>query len=139
MTNKENAINIFGLIINLIALFIVLYFQFKDPQTSIILFFGIIGLILLYFILSYPLSSFVKKMKQINYNTHLIHETKKDLNNLKDKFELRGEISDLKSKMNLLEKITKNKKAQIIDPRWIIIGLIILLVLLYLRSKGYLG
>jgi len=135
---KENLINLFGAIISSIALFITIYLQLKDPQTGVLLFLGIIGLIALYFIISYLISLFVKKMNQINLNTQKIIETKKDLNNLKTMFNLRGEISDLKSKMNVLELYIKKKKAQItIDPRWVILLLILLLLFLYLKSKGY--
>jgi len=140
MEYKEQ-INIIGFVINLFALFIVLYFQFKEPQTGIIFFLGIVVLVVIYFIVSYPLDIFKKKFNQINFNTKDLNEIKKDLNNLKDKFELRKEVSDLKSKMNLLELlIFKKKKALIpIDPRIIILLLILLFLFLYLKSKGYFG
>jgi len=131
-----DSINLLGLIINLIALFIVLYFQFKDPQTGMLLFFGVIGFVVLYFIVSYPINFIIKRMRQIDSNTYTINEVRKDLNNLKDKFSLRGEISDLKSKMGLLEILFNKRKRGQIDPRIIIIIIIIILLLLYLRSKG---
>ena len=131
-----DSINLLGLVINLIALFIVLYFQFKDPQTGILFFFGVVGFIVLYFIVSYPINLIIKEIRQIDFNTHTISDIRKDLNNLKDKFNLRGEVSDLKSKMNLLEILINKKKRGQIDPRIIIIIIIIILLLLYLRSKG---
>lgn len=133
MTDNKFIVDIFGVLVSIIAIVITLYFQFQDPLTGIIWVFGTLIFIVIYFSISYPINIIFKKISQINYNTNLLKELKKDLNNLKDSLRLREEISDIKAKMNLL--IPKTKKGQI-DPRWIVIFIIIIWMFFYLRSKG---
>ena len=129
-----NTVSILGLIISLIGIFITTYFQFKDPQTGNLLFLGILVFVVVYFIVSYV----VGKFNQVNKNTFLIIELKKDLNNLKDDFNMIRDVSKLEARTSFLENILfkmKNKRGQI-DPRWVIILIILILLFFYLRSKG---
>jgi len=135
---KSQVINIFGISISLIALGIAVYEQFRDPQTGIFLFFGILIFVVLYFIISYPIAKLKQKFNQIDKHNYLIFEIKKDLNKIKDNLDMIMNYAKLEARLSFLENKMKNKKGQfIIDPRWILIGIIILLLILYLRSKGY--
>ena len=63
-----------------------------------------------------------------------INLIEKDLNKLKETININKDISELKSQIFLLkEMITKNKKGQI-DPRWIIIIILIILTILFLMQ-----
>lgn len=94
--------------------------------------------VLLYFIISYPFAILKQKFNQINRHNILIIEIKKDLNKIKENIDMIMDNVRLKARLFFLENKMKNKKAQfVIDPRWILIGIIILLVILYLRSKSY--
>lgn len=138
---KSQIVNILGIVIGLIALGIAVYEQFKDPQTGMLFFLGILAFVALYFIVSYPIAILRQRFNQINNNSLLISEIKKDLNNLKGMINIIIDTARLTSKVDFLEREVikmKNKRGQI-DPRWIILLIIIILLLLYLKSKGYLG
>ena len=63
-----------------------------------------------------------------------INLIEKDLNKLKETININKDISELKSQIFLLkEMITKNKKGQI-DPRWILIIILIILTILFLMQ-----
>ncbi len=135
---KSQIINIFGIFIGLIALGIAVYEQFKDPQSGMLFFLGILAFVSLYFIVSYPMAVLRQRFNQINKHNYLISEIKKDLNKIKGNLNMIMDNAELKARLSFLENKMKNKKGQfVIDPRWILIGIIILLVILYLRSKGY--
>ena len=136
--SKSQIINIFGIFIGLAALVIAGYAQFQNPKTGVIFFISILVFVLLYFIISYPFAILKQKFNQINRHNILIIEIKKDLNKIKENIDMIMDNAKLKARLSFLENKMKNKKAQfVIDPRWILIGIIILLVILYLRSKGY--
>jgi len=136
---KSQIINIFGIFIGLAALIIAGYAQFQNPKTGTIFFISILGSVLLYFIISYPIAILKQKFNQIDRHNYFIFEIKKDLNKIKDNINMIMDNAKLGARLSFLESKMKNKKGQfVIDPRWILIGIIILLVILYLRSKGYL-
>ena len=92
--------------------------------------------IILYFIVSYFVTKFLRWFVNINKNDLLIFELRKDLNNLKNEINSIKDISDLKARVSVLEKM--KKKGQI-DPRIIILIIILVLFLLYLKSTGIFG
>lgn len=64
----------------------------------------------------------------------------KDLNNINNKISIITDAAKLDARLSFLEKNflkMQNKRGQI-DPRWVIILIIIILLFLYLRSKGIL-
>lgn len=136
---KSQITNILGIFIGLIALGIATYVQFKDPKTGMIFFLVILGFVVLYFIVAYPIVILRQRFNQIKNNSLLISKIKKGLNNINDKINNITDTAKLDVRLSFLEKRLlnmKNKKAQI-DPRWIILLIIIILLILYLRSKGY--
>jgi len=136
---KYKRTNILGIIINIIALEIVVYGLFKDPQTGTLFALGILIFIALYFIVSYPLIILKQRFNEIKINNLAISEIRKDLNKIKDNIDMILNTAKLDARLSFLEKRflkVKNKKGQI-DPRWILILIIIILLMLYLKSKGY--
>ena len=137
MSKKElGFVDYVGIIVSVFAGFISVLAQYNDPQTSFILFFALIGFILLYFLFSWPIDFFRRKFRIIDFNKNNIETIRKDLNNIRERLDLKEEISDLSARVSLIEKSRMNNKKGQIDPRWIIIIIIIILLILFLRSKG---
>ena len=138
---KDYAINriieFVGIIVSVLAGFITVYAQSKDPQTGIILFLSLIGAIFIFFLISWPIDYFRKKMKMIEKNANKISTIEKDLNIVKDKLNFMSNMAKLDKRISIIENTlkTKNKRGQI-DPRWVLIIIILILLYLYLRSKG---
>ncbi|MBS3140629.1 hypothetical protein J4405_00620 [Candidatus Woesearchaeota archaeon] len=126
-----------GIIISLFAGLISTYGQFKYPQTSFFLFLALMGTIVFYFVISWPMGYFKEKFKIIDNTNKEIETIKKDLNIIKDKLNFKSDVAKLDTRISVIEELIKmkNRKGQI-DPRWIVLILIIILFLLYLRSKG---
>ena len=134
---KLNIISIFGLIVNIIALEIVIYVLFKDPQTGTLFALGILIFVALYFVISFPIAILKQRFNQIKENSSSIFELKKGLNNINNKINMMMDAAKLDARLSFLEKgLLKMKKKGQIDPRWIIIIIIIILIILYLKSKG---
>ena len=134
--DKSQAINIAGLVIGLIALNLMLYGQFNDPQTGIIIVFGVVGFIAFYFVVSYLITNLIVRLKQIQNNEDSIFEIKKDLNRLKDNINMIEGNAKLDARLSFLESKMKNKRGQI-DPRIVILAIIVFLLVLYARTKGW--
>jgi|TARA_Y100000310_G_scaffold345846_1_gene471136 flagellar motor component MotA len=129
--------SIVGIILTLVVGIISVIAQYQTPQTNILIFLALIGAIVFYFIISYPLSIVKSKLKSINNNSRSIKRISKDLNIIKDRLEFKREVDELKIRINSLENLIKMKgKKGNIDPRWIIIVVILILFVLFLRSKG---
>jgi|SaaInlStandDraft_6_1057023.scaffolds.fasta_scaffold147745_2 hypothetical protein len=136
MTKKQKSVDYAGLIVSALAGLISIWAQYNDPETSILSFLLIIGAILIYFIISWPIGIFKRRFRIIDTNKNSIEAIRKDLNNVKERLDLKGELSDLSARVSLIEKVKmKNKRGQI-DPRWIVIIIIIVLLILFLRDKG---
>ncbi len=136
--NRTDLVSYVGIIVSILIGLITLYGQSKDPQTSLLLFLSLIGAIFLFFLISWPIDYFKKKFKSIDKNVLDIKEIKKDLNIIKDKLNFKKDMSDLNTKILVIENMLKirNKRGQI-DPRWILIVIIIFLFYLYIKSKGF--
>jgi len=135
---KNNKASILGIIINVLALEIVVYGLFKDSQKGALFALGILVFITLYFMISYLITVTKKKFEDIKTNNILILDIKEDLNKLKDNINIIKDTAKLDVRLSFLEgKLLKmkNKKGQI-DPRWIILIIIIILTILYLKTKG---
>jgi len=131
-------INTLGIIIALISLVITGYLQFKDPQTGMIFVLGILIFLVLYFIISFPIIKLIERLHQIRKNTSTIEAIQKDLNKIKGTLDIITDTVKLNLRLDSLERkmeSKRNKKAQI-DPRIIILIIILFLLVLYLRVKG---
>ena len=101
---KYKGTNILGLILSFVALNITVYGQFKDPQTGTFFFLGILVFVALYFIVSYPIFILKQKFNQIENNSSLILEIKKDLNKLNENINIITDTAKLNARVSLLEK-----------------------------------
>jgi len=129
--------DIIGILVTFFAGVISFYAQSRDPQTGIILFLALLGAIILYFIISYPISIYKEKVNQINRNTEDIKKIKEHLNIINDKLNFRRDIEEVNLKISKLEGLLNIKgKRGATDPRWIVIIIILILLYLFLRSKG---
>ena len=77
MKYEGNIINKISLILAILIPLVSFYYQFKNPQTGLILFIMILVFIFLYFLLSYPINVIIKKFKQIDKNTERYYKSKK--------------------------------------------------------------
>jgi hypothetical protein len=135
---RSNYVSYIGIIVSILAGIISVYVQNKEPQTGLFLFLALIGAIIFYFLISWPVEYFRKKMKMIDLNSKKIEDMGKDLNIVQDKLNFKSDVSKLDTRISVLEQLLKmknNKKGQI-DPRWVVIIIILILLYLYLRSKG---
>ena len=114
------------------------YAQSKDPQTGLFLFLALAGAIFLYFLVSWPINFIKKKIKNVDDNSEEIGLVRKDLNSINEKLNFKESINMLDKKIYVIEEVLKmkNKRGQI-DPRIILIIIIIVLFFLYLKSKGW--
>ncbi len=144
MVNDKDKVKILpnlGLIVNFLALAIAIYGLFKEPKIADIIFLiSILIFIAFYYVVSYFIRNFLGKLEQIEKNRLAISDIQKDLNKINDNVSNMKEVAKLSAKVSFLEKILvnkmKNKKSQI-DPRWVILLIIILLLILYARSQGW--
>jgi len=136
-TKKGNFVSYVGIVVSILAGIISFYAQSKDPQTGLLLFLSLIGTIFIFFLISWPVEYFRKKIRIIELNNRSINNIGKDLNILKDKLNFKEDVAKLDTRISVIEQIfrMKNKRGQI-DPRWIVIIIILILLFLYLRSKG---
>ncbi len=137
MNYKGDKVSIVGILVSVFAGFISLYSQSKDPQTGLLLFLLLLGAIFLFFLASRPIDFLKKRFNNIDKNSKNIELIKKDLNIIKDKLNFRRDMTDLNTRISVIENLfkMKNKKGQI-DPRWILILIILFLFYLYMKSKG---
>jgi len=103
-STKIQTINIISLIIGIMSLGFAGYLQFKDPQTGLIFFLGILIFIALYFIVSYLITKLMRKLNQITNSVLLIDEFKKDLNKVNDKLDHLRDTARLDARLSLIEK-----------------------------------
>ena len=82
---KNEFTNKIAIIISIIIATISSYTQSKEPQTEVTIFLGLLILIFIIFLISYPINIFKEKLNQINENTKMMQIMKEDLNSLKDK------------------------------------------------------
>ncbi|GEM_PF-1064792 len=127
-----------GMIISIAVGIISTYAQSKDPQTGLFLFLALAGAIFLYFLVSWPINFIKKKIKNVDDNSEEIGLVRKDLNSINEKLNFKESINMLDKKIYVIEEVLKmkNKRGQI-DPRIILIIIIIVLFFLYLKSKGW--
>lgn len=101
---RQKLTNTIGILISILIGLTSFYAQTQNPETGITIFLALLGIILLYFLASYPLSIAKEKINQININSENIKKIKEDLNSIKDKIKIRKEIEDLKARILKLEK-----------------------------------
>jgi len=105
----------------------------KDPvdqARSVIYFVAILG----YLGLLYIASWFTEKVKLY---TNKINENAESINKIREEIETNKRLSELDKRVSILEKIKGNKRGSI-DPKWILLIILLLLFYLYLRSIGLL-
>jgi len=107
VNGRMQIVNILSVILAVASLVFAGYGQFKDPQTGMIFFLGILIFVVLYFIVSFPIIKFVQGTNQIKKNSLLIIEIKKDLNNLNDKIDNIKDVAKLNVRLSSLEKNLK--------------------------------
>ena len=131
---KINFTNLFGILVSVLAAIITLLFGTGDSITGILILLGIFVFVLLFFLISWPIYILSDKLRIIDANSDSILAIQKDLNSLKQRMHLHKNIADLKARVTNME-LSLMKKGQI-DPRWIIILIIIILMVLFLRQRG---
>jgi len=132
--------NFIAILVGVLVVLISSYVQLRSPQTGLLLFLSLIGAIFLYFLTSWTIVYFRVRTRKIEHNRRSIEELRKDLNNVKERLDIREEMYNLSSRVSTIEqlhKMMRNKKGQI-DPRWVLIVIIIILFILFLRVKGIL-
>lgn len=122
-------------IITLIIAVIAIYFQINPPQTatdkqtSLILF----SALLLIFTISY---FFINIFKNIKANEQQIDMNTSELRKIKEQMKFDSKLNDLDKRISIFERIM-NKRGEL-DPRVVLIAIMLVLLYLYLRSLGLL-
>ena len=137
---KKDWLTIISNITLLVATVIPLYFLFvispKQITTQVLVIFGIIiGTIFFTIFLIWVRDKYKKMINDIENNKKELEEIKKDLN-FKELF------NKMDIRLSVIEELMKNqkrgKRGQV-DPRWIAIIILIILLILFLRQVGFLG
>ena len=128
-----------GILVSIIIGFIGTYGQIKNPQTSIIIFTVLLGGVVVYFLVTYTSSAIKEKISQINKNTESIELVNKGLNSIKETLHVRKDIDKLQVRMIGLEQMLgiQGKKGVVVNPQWVMIIIMIILLIVYMRSKGW--
>ena len=135
---KDEITNKLAILISIAIAIISSYGQTKDQETGVILFLGLLIMIIIYFLISYPLHFLKEKLNQTDENTRTIKKVKEDLNSLKEQINYNKQLENLKIKCAVMENMMlKNKRGIIIDPRWVVIIIMLILFFLYMRAKGW--
>ena len=135
---KNNLAMGFGIAVSILVAIITLLFGTGDSIIGVIILIGIFGFVVLFFLVSWLVSLKVSNIRMIGLNFQKINKIEKDLNNLEGRLDLSKDIAELKSRMSLFEKMQGKKigKKGALDPRWIIILIILILLYLFLRQLG---
>lgn len=130
MVEQKKLINL----ILIIAAIFTIIIQIFPPETSanqtatLLLFFGI----LFYVVIIYTAMNITEKVRsyldKINWN-------KANIEKLNKKMETEKKFNEMDKRISNLEFLRGIKKGQI-DPRWIFIAILFVLIYLYLRSLG---
>ena len=137
LVEKSDKLQKLGIIAVIIIGIITTYFQINPPQTqeqrtaSNTIFFVVLFYIALYFVSDWVTDKVKSYLDKINTN-------QKDITDLKEKFNLEKRFNEIEKKIEVLNEKMKNKKGSI-DPRIVIMIILLLLFYLYLRSIGLFG
>ncbi|MBS3151198.1 hypothetical protein J4443_02345 [Candidatus Woesearchaeota archaeon] len=134
MKRQDIITNSIGIFVSLIGVIVGSFFGEKST-IGILILIGIFLLVIIFFLISWRVDVSSQRDKKVIENSRDIKMLQKDLNSFKDTINIIRDISDLKSRMSNLEKMKLNKKG-IIDPRIVVIVLIIILIYLFLREQG---
>ena len=109
-TKSRNGIlvQLIGILVSFADAAVGLIFGTRDSILGLIILVSIFIFIVLFFLISWPVSRISKKFKVIDTNLKRISILEKDLNSLKERIDLIKELSNLKSRMAAYEK--KRKK-----------------------------
>jgi len=138
---RENNLTLaIGIAVSLLVAIITLLFGTGDSVIGVIILLGIFGFVVLFFFISWVGSVRASRVKMIEVNFHKIRNFEKDLNNLKERFDIQKDIADLRSRVSFFEKMIGKRvgKKGAIDPRWIILIIILILLYLFLKQQGIL-
>ena len=118
----------FSILIAIIVTYYQLYQIDKEQTTQAMFLFGIIiGIFLIGLILSFTYSKYKEMRGELKENRIKMEDIQKEL-----RYEKR--INELDKRIGLLEAFKKDKKGQTIDPRWVILVILIILFYMYLKS-----
>jgi len=118
----------FSILIAIIVTYYQLYQIDKEQTTQAMFLFGIIiGIFLIGLILSFTYSKYKEIRGELKENRIKMEDIQKEL-----RYEKR--INELDKRIGVLEAFKKDKKGQTIDPRWVILVILIILFYMYLKS-----
>ena len=118
----------FSILIAIIVTYYQLYQIDKEQTTQAMFLFGIIiGIFLIGLILSFTYSKYKEMRGELKENRIKMEDIQKEL-----RYEKR--INELDKRIGVLEAFKKDKKGQTIDPRWVILVILIILFYMYLKS-----
>jgi Mn2+/Fe2+ NRAMP family transporter len=138
MNKKYKVEGFVGIIISVLIGLITLYTQSQDPKTGIIFFLALLGVIILYFSITYVVETIKSKVSQMDHNSELIVNIRKNLNTLEDKLNYNKALERLNIRLSTMENLFKMKnKRGTIDPRWVILIVMIILFYFFLKAHGY--
>ncbi|MBI2139379.1 hypothetical protein HYU14_00525 [Candidatus Woesearchaeota archaeon] len=102
----------------------------KDQQNSLIYFLAILGYV------SFLYGS-VWISNKVKFYINQVNKNKKDIEDIKDKMDEEKRLYEIEKRISILEAFRRNRKAFAIDPKWVFMGILIVLFYLYLRSLGF--
>ncbi len=89
--NNHSKTEILGVTVTIIAGLLGIYGQTVNPEAGFVFFFTLLIAILLYYVISYPIDIFKKRMKQVDKNTNELKGIRKELNDIKKELDIYGE------------------------------------------------
>jgi len=132
---KARPIEILGMLFTALVGIITLIFSYRSPETGVSLLIGIFIVIGVYFLTDFLIAIAKRKLAQIDKNTQDISIIKKELKELNDRLNFHSEIARLKARVEHMENESRKRKGAI-DPRIVILIILVILLFLYLRTIG---
>ena len=127
----EKAVQI---IIPILSVLIGVYFQRLNTEQSTFYFLALLFAVAAFFIVSYPINVFKNRMEQVDKNTKDLRQLRENLNDMKNELVLTKKMENIDARLSVIEK-HDNRKGQV-DPRWVLIIIILIILYMYLRSIG---
>ncbi len=132
---KGKKIDIIVNVFSLAAVLGTFIMQLFGIESGFIVFAAILAVVLIYAFFAYYGDMFKNKFQLIEESAKNIKQISERLNIVEDKLNFFEKASKIESRVLALEEKIRPKKGAI-DPRWIFIGILILLLILYLRTVG---
>ena len=105
--DSRSKTEILGILVTIVIGLIGFYGQIVSPEAGFVFFSLLLISILVYYIISYPIDLFKKRMSQVDKNTEELKQIREEINNIKKEFDIYEKISNINTRLAVLEERRK--------------------------------